>query len=70
MLKEFIVMEVDMALSFTAHGNSHIWVQNNIIVIESRGPWNLEYFQGFHQDLINVVKHHALVNYGVLYQFD
>ena len=56
----------NMAFSYSAHGDTNVIVEDNILIIKSRGPWNIEYVHGLHQQLISVVENHNLSNYGVL----
>ena len=55
-----------MASSYIVHGDSNIHVEDNIIILESRGPWNAEYFQELHRQLTTIVQDNALTDYGVL----
>lgn len=55
-----------MVVAFCAHGKTEISIEENIIVIKSVGPWNMEYFQGLHQEIITAVSHVNINNYGVL----
>lgn len=38
-----------------SHGKHKMWLENQIIYIESEGPWNLEYFHEMHTELFNLV---------------
>ncbi len=55
-----------MNSSFSAHGQTKILVEDNIIIIESTGPWNLEYFETFHQELVLTLVKFSLDKYAVL----
>lgn len=39
-----------------AHGKHKMWVEKNVVCIESQGPWNLEYFNDMHIELFNLVQ--------------
>ena len=36
----------------SAHGKHKMWVEQNVVCIESQGPWNLEYFNEMHIELL------------------
>jgi len=55
-----------MALSFSAHGKAYISVADSIMTIQSRGPWNVEYFTDMHSEIIETIKKHSLTNFAVL----
>ncbi|KGJ94912.1 hypothetical protein [Colwellia psychrerythraea] len=55
-----------MAINFPAHGKININIEDNIIILECEGPWNLEFFHILHQDLYNAVKQIAYSKYAVL----
>jgi len=44
------VMQVD----FEPHGECHINIVDDIIVIEAKGPWNIEFIRELHRRLANV----------------
>jgi len=52
---------------FLAHGKTHISVEDNIIIIECVGPWNIEYFQELHNDIAEVVQKVDKENYAILF---
>lgn len=51
---------------FSPHGGLSIFVEDNIILIEAQGPWNIEYLDQLHAQLILAVKKVDQNNYGVL----
>ena len=51
---------------FLAHGNLTIFVEDNIIFIEAQGPWNIEYLDQLHAELIKAVGKVDQNNYAVL----
>ena len=55
-----------MTIKFPVHGSSKVSVDNNLIIIECEGPWNIEFFYELHQDILNAVKAVDYNNYGVL----
>ncbi len=55
-----------MNSSFSAHGQTKISVEDDIIIIESTGPWNLEYFKAFHKELVLTLVNFSLDKHAVL----
>ncbi|MDP7593893.1 MAG: hypothetical protein QF552_14575 [Litorilituus sp.] len=55
-----------MHFSFSTHGQTKISVEGDIIIVESTGPWNLEYFEALHQELVMTIINSALDKYAVL----
>ncbi len=55
-----------MTLPFSAHGQACISVADSIMTIQSRGPWNVEYFTDMHCEIIETIKKHSLTNFAVL----
>jgi len=51
---------------FSAHGRCDITVENNIIFTEAEGPWNIEFFQHLHLDLIEAAKKVDYNNFTLL----
>jgi hypothetical protein len=51
---------------YPAHGGLQIRVESDVIIINARGPWNLEYFSKLHHALIDAAQHVNLDNFGVL----
>ena len=66
MLLTTLVIEVRMTSPFSAHGKTAISVAENIMTIQTRGPWNIEYFTSLHQEILEAIKAHSLVNFSVL----
>jgi len=66
MLLKVFVLEVCMSSLFNAHGHSAISIADNIMTIQSRGPWNIEYFEGLHRNIIEVIKEYSLTDFAVL----
>ncbi|MAG77341.1 MAG: hypothetical protein CL811_11345 [Colwelliaceae bacterium] len=52
-------------INFQSHGNADITVDDNIIFVEATGPWNKEYFEGFHQELLAASAHLKPGKFGV-----
>lgn len=44
-----------MKAEFIAHGKCHYTVDDNIIVVDAVGPWNLEFFQQMHRELSEII---------------
>ena len=44
-----------MKAEFIAHGKCNFTVEDNIIIIDATGPWNLEFFQQMHRDLSEII---------------
>lgn len=55
-----------MNFGYSIHGTCQIKCENDIINIDAEGPWNLEYFDYLHKELINCSSQVNLNNYGVL----
>ena len=51
---------------FLVHGASIISIEDNIIMLETTGPWNIEYFYGLHKDLASAVEKVDKDNHAVL----
>ena len=51
---------------FPPHGKLDIKIENNLIIIEAQGPWNIEYLQYLHQQLLSSVAKVDVDNYGIL----
>lgn len=49
-----------------SHGTAKIHLDNQIIVIEGSGPWNLEFFRHLHQQLIALRDKLAAKPYAIL----
>jgi hypothetical protein len=55
-----------VADNFKSHGKCDINIKDNIIVIDAQGPWNLEFVQQLHKNLIAAVKQIDNSQYFVL----
>ncbi len=55
-------------LNFAIHGKCNIEIDNNIIVLHAEGPWNMEFFQQLHLDLIQASKQVIHAPYAILLQ--
>ncbi|MFD2167864.1 hypothetical protein ACFSJY_16545 [Thalassotalea euphylliae] len=55
-----------MTITYEAHGNVDIIVDDNVIMIDAAGPWNDEFFPELHQQLALAVQHVDVNNYGVV----
>tara|TARA_R110000744_G_scaffold378497_1_gene494728 strand:+ start:345 stop:740 length:396 start_codon:yes stop_codon:yes gene_type:complete len=44
------------------HGKCHYLVEDNIITINATGPWNLEFFQQMHRELLDIALNDVDVN--------
>lgn len=55
-----------MASQFSPHGQCNIVVEDNIIILELEGPWNLEFMQQMHSSLLKASEQIDVNNYGVL----
>ncbi len=55
-----------MMSKFSVHGYTRIVVRESIIFLETKGPWNIEYFQHLHQELLATVIHNKLPEYAVV----
>ena len=51
---------------FSPHGTLDIAIDNNLILIEAQGPWNIEYLDHLHAQLIVAVSKVDLDNYAIL----
>jgi hypothetical protein len=51
---------------FSPHGTLDIAIDNNLILIEAQGPWNIEYLDHLHAQLIVAVSKVDLANYAIL----
>jgi len=49
-----------------AHGKCDIIVEDNILVVEVEGPWNIEFIQNMHASLLSASKQIDINNYGIL----
>lgn len=52
---------------FSAHGSMELAIEDNIILLEAQGPWNIEYINLLHQKLLWAVAQVEPTNYGVLF---
>ena len=41
--------------NLSSHGKHNIWLDNNIVYVESTGPWNMEYFQQLHLEMPKLI---------------
>ncbi|MDG1750331.1 MAG: hypothetical protein P8I03_01505 [Thalassotalea sp.] len=55
-----------MSLGYSIHGTCQIVCENDIIKIDAKGPWNFEYFDYLHKELISYSSQVNLNNYCVL----
>ena len=55
-----------MKEQFVVHGKTSINVDGDIIILESTGPWNAEYFYGLADDFKEILQHINKDNYAVL----
>lgn len=55
-----------MSDKFIAHGNTSINIDSDVIIIESTGPWNIEYFYGLHLDIAKAIQQVDSENYAIL----
>ncbi|MGB1263808.1 MAG: hypothetical protein ACPG52_12925 [Cognaticolwellia sp.] len=51
---------------FVPHGTLKMDVEDNIILIDAQGPWNIEYLDHLHQKMAQAVLQVDRNNYGVL----
>ena len=59
-----------MALQLRPHGKCTYSIQNNIVIIEAEGPWNLEFFVEMHKDLRQIIIENLDINdYKILVVF-
>lgn len=52
-------------INYQSHGNADITVDDNVIFVEATGPWNMEYFKGFHEELLAASAHLKPGKFGV-----
>ncbi len=52
---------------FNPHGTLKLAIEENIILLEAQGPWNIEYIEYLHQELSKAVTQVDHNNYGVLF---
>jgi hypothetical protein len=55
-----------VSLGYSIHGTCQIICENDIMKINATGPWNFEYFDYLHKELINFSSQVDLGNYCVL----
>ncbi len=55
-----------MDIGFPVHGGLQISIDDDIILIDAKGPWNVEYFSMLHKELIDAAQHVNIDNFGVL----
>ena len=46
-----------MKAEFIPHGKCSYTVENNIVIIDATGPWNLEFFKQMHRELSDIILH-------------
>lgn len=52
---------------FPVHGLCHYAIDDNIVIIDAKGPFNLEFFKEMHADLVNFVMANAnYKNFAIL----
>jgi hypothetical protein len=52
---------------FASHGQCQFTLDNNIIIIDAEGPWNVEFFKQMHANLQQVVLENFInINYGII----
>ncbi len=51
---------------FSPHGTLDIVVEDNLILIEAQGPWNIEYLDQLHEQLLKAALQVDLNNYAIL----
>lgn len=51
---------------YRPHGTCSILVEGNLMIIKAQGPWNDEYIDCLHKDLILVSQSIDINNYGIL----
>lgn len=51
---------------FSAHGHCELSLQDNVLVIDAYGPWNVEFINHLHQLLINNVRSKSITDFAVL----
>ena len=55
-----------MSVNFKIHGDVTLHWSNDILHIDSSGPWNMEFFQHLHAELFNAVRKHNKQGFCVL----
>ena len=56
-----------MSHNFPAHGRCQITLDNNIIIIDALGPWNLEFFEILHSNLQQIIQENVKnKTYGIV----
>ena len=53
-------------VGFSPHGGLDITIENNLIMIDARGPWNIEYLDQLHGQLLQAITKVDINKYGVL----
>ena len=53
-------------IQYRPHGTCSINVEGNLMIIRAQGPWNQEYIDRLHKDLLLVSKSLDINNYGIL----
>jgi hypothetical protein len=51
---------------FSPHGTLDIVIEDNLVLIEAEGPWNIEYLDQLHEQLIKAVSQVDPNNYAIL----
>lgn len=46
-----------MKTNLIPHGHCTYTVENNIVIIDATGPWNLEFFKKMHKELFEILQH-------------
>ncbi len=44
-----------MKAEFIAHGKCSYTIEDNIVMIDATGPWNLEFFKKMHRELSDII---------------
>ncbi len=52
--------------NFAPHGTLELTIEDNLILLDVQGPWNLEYIDHLHEKLLWAVSQVDQSNYGVL----
>jgi len=55
-----------MSSQFIPHGKCNIAVEDNLLIVEIEGPWNIEFIQNMHASLLKASQHVDINNYGIL----
>ena len=55
-----------MTITYVAHGEVDIIIDDDIMMITAEGPWNDEFFPAFHQQLVKAAYHLNIDRYVVL----